>query len=131
MAKTDEKQESCASGLAPNVVLACSGASDVGELTDLAARKLAAEGVATMLGLAGISGGVSAIVNAARAAPVRLAIDGCPIDCAERFSNWLAWVRSSTCDSPTWAWTGVCPRSPINGSRPWSTAKMRLGGQIL
>lgn len=79
-----EKQESCTSGKAPTVVFACSGASDVGEITDLAARKLAAEGTATMLGLAGISGGVSGIIASAKAAPVRLAIDGCPVDCARK-----------------------------------------------
>ena len=84
MAGKDKKQESCTSGEAPNVVLACSGASDVGEITDLAARKLAAEGVATMLGLAGISGRVSGIVASAKAAPARLAIDGCPVDCARK-----------------------------------------------
>ena len=84
MAGKDKKQDSCTSGDAPSVVLACSGASDVGEITDLAARKLAAEGVATMLGLAGISGRVSGIVASAKAAPARLAIDGCPEDCARR-----------------------------------------------
>jgi uncharacterized metal-binding protein len=77
-------QESCTSGDARNVVFACSGASDVGEITDLAARKLAAEGGATMLGLAGISGGVSATIAGAKAAPARLAIDGCPVDCARK-----------------------------------------------
>ena len=84
MAGKDEKQDSCTSGDAPSVVLACSGASDVGEITDLAARKLAAEGAATMLGLAGISGRVSGIVAGAKAAPARLAIDGCPVDCARK-----------------------------------------------
>ena len=84
MAGKDKKQDSCTSGDAPNVVLACSGASDVGEITDLAARKLAAEGAATMLGLAGISGRVSGIVASAKAAPARLAIDGCPVDCARK-----------------------------------------------
>jgi len=84
MAGKDEKQDSCTSGDAPSVVLACSGASDVGEITDLAARKLAAEGVATMLGLAGISGRVSGIAASAQAAPARLAIDGCPVDCARK-----------------------------------------------
>ena len=84
MKRKEKTQDSCTSGDAPNVVLACSGASDVGEITDLAARKLAAEGVATILGLAGISGCVSGIVASAEAAPARLAIDGCPVDCARK-----------------------------------------------
>ena len=84
MAGKDKKQDSCTNGSALNVVFACSGASDVGEITDLAARKLAAEGVATMLGLAGISGRVGGIVASAKAAPARLAIDGCPVDCARK-----------------------------------------------
>jgi uncharacterized metal-binding protein len=84
MAGKDKKQDSCNSGSAASVVFACSGASDVGEITDLAARKLAAEGAAAMLGLAGISGRVSGIVASAKAAPARLAIDGCPVDCARK-----------------------------------------------
>jgi len=82
MAETSNQPTCC--GAAPKVIFACSGASDVGEITDLAARKLAAEGVATMLGLAGISGRVSGIVASAKAAPARLAIDGCPVDCARK-----------------------------------------------
>ena len=79
-----KEQDACTSGDAQTVVFACSGASDVGEISDLTARELAAEGWASMLGLAGISGGASEIIAAAKAAQTRLAIDGCPVDCAKK-----------------------------------------------
>ena len=80
---TDEaKKPSCACDAAPKLIFACSGAADVGHLSDLAARKLTAEGVGKMFCLAGIGGRVSGIMETTRAAAAVLAIDGCPLDCA-------------------------------------------------
>jgi len=73
----------CGCGTAPRLIFACSGAADVGHLSDLAARKLSAEGSGKMFCLAGIGGRVSGIVATTEAAAAVLAIDGCPLDCAK------------------------------------------------
>ena len=78
----ESTKPSCACDAAPKLIFACSGASDVGEATDLAARKLAAEGVGKMFCLAGIGGRVSGIMETTKSAAAILAIDGCPLDCA-------------------------------------------------
>ncbi|TWU37756.1 DGC domain protein [Novipirellula aureliae] len=82
MDNTENQKNSCACSEAPKLIFACSGAADVGHVSDLAARKLSAEGVGKMFCLAGIGGRVSGIVETTRAASSILAIDGCPLDCA-------------------------------------------------
>jgi uncharacterized metal-binding protein len=66
------------------LVYPCSGAADVGEIADRAARRLDAENVAWMSCLAGIGGRVSSLMANAAAAPALIAIDGCPLDCAKK-----------------------------------------------
>lgn len=68
----------------PPLVYSCSGAADVGEIADRAARRLDAENAAWMSCLAGIGARVSGLMASAAAAPVLLAIDGCPQDCARK-----------------------------------------------
>jgi uncharacterized metal-binding protein len=68
---------------APTLVFACSGAADVGAISDRAARKLTAEGAGKMYCLAGIGGRVPGIIKTTQAAEKILAIDGCPIDCTK------------------------------------------------
>lgn len=65
------------------LIFACSGAADVGEISDKAARKLTRDGLGRMFCLAGIGGGVQPIINAAKSASLLLAIDGCELDCAK------------------------------------------------
>ena len=80
----ESKKPSCACDAAPKLIFACSGAADVGHISDLAARKLTAEGVGKMFCLAGIGGRVSGILETTRAAAAILAIDGCTLDCARK-----------------------------------------------
>ena len=68
----------------PALVYPCSGAADVGEIADRAARRLDADNAAWMSCLAGIGGRVSGLMASAAAAPALLAIDGCPQDCAKK-----------------------------------------------
>ena len=75
---------SCGCGIAPKLVYSCSGAADVGELCDKAARTLAREGVGKMYCLAGVGGGVDVMVANARAAAATLVLDGCDKDCARK-----------------------------------------------
>ncbi len=74
----------CACGAAPKFVFSCSGAADVGEVADQAARLLSREGSLKMFCLAGIGGRVSGIVKSAEAASRIVAIDGCPLNCASK-----------------------------------------------
>ena len=71
----------CCGGV--KLIYACSGAADVGALSDGVARKLAKEGYATkMTCLAGIGAGLSGYIESAKGAESNIAIDGCQIACA-------------------------------------------------
>jgi len=83
MSQADKPAEACC-GPGPKLIFACSGAADVGKISDLAARKLTAEGAGKMFCLAGIGGRVSGIMETTRVATAILAIDGCPLDCAKK-----------------------------------------------
>jgi len=75
-------QQSCSCSSGPKLIFACSGAADVGEIADRAARKLTQDGVGKMFCLAGIGGRVPGIIKSTEAAAAILAIDGCPLNCA-------------------------------------------------
>ena len=67
--------------LAP-LIFSCSGAADVGELADRAARALTRAGHGKMFCLAGVGGAVPNILEQTGMASRILAIDGCPTACA-------------------------------------------------
>ncbi len=77
----DNKENICSA--APTLIFACSGAADVGAISDQAARKLTADGAGKMYCLAGIGGHVPAIIKTTKEAEKILAIDGCPLDCTK------------------------------------------------
>ena len=79
MAET--KDNLCSGG--PTLIFACSGAADVGGLSDLAARRMTSEGAGKMYCLAGIGGRVKGIMQTTENAGHILAIDGCPLDCVK------------------------------------------------
>jgi uncharacterized metal-binding protein len=74
----------CACESSSTLIFACSGAADVGAVTDWAARELTEEKCAKMFCLAGIGGRVQPIMDATRAAKRLVALDGCPLDCARQ-----------------------------------------------
>jgi uncharacterized metal-binding protein len=74
----------CACQSAPKLIFPCSGASDVGGLSDRAARQMTLEQVGKMYCLAGIGGRVKGIMETTREAAKILAIDGCPQECARK-----------------------------------------------
>ena len=78
-----DQGKSCSCSGAPKLIFPCSGGSDVGEITDRAARKLTKDGAGKMYCLAGIGGRVSGIMASTESAAAILAIDGCPLDCAK------------------------------------------------
>ena len=78
----------CSSG--KNVLLyACSGAANVAEVADLAARQLAAQGVGKMFCLAGLGAEIPAMVQTAKDADLNLILEGCPMDCAKKIFDRL------------------------------------------
>ncbi len=82
---SDEPKCTCGCSVGPTgLVYSCSGAADVGEIADRAARKISRETNVKMSCLAGIGGRVSGLLANAAAAPVLLALDGCPHDCAKK-----------------------------------------------
>lgn len=71
----------CAGG--PKLIFACSGAADVGEISDRAARKMTQDGIGAMFCLAGVGGKVAGILKKTGSASQILAIDGCELDCVK------------------------------------------------
>ena len=69
---------------ASKLIFSCSGAADVGEISDRTARKLTKDGVGKMFCLAGVGGKVGAIVEATKSASQILAVDGCGVDCVKK-----------------------------------------------
>ena len=79
MNTADSKSTPCTA--ASTLIFACSGAVDVGQIADQAARALSRDGAGKMFCLAGIGGRVPVILETTEAADRILAIDGCPISC--------------------------------------------------
>ena len=69
---------------APKLVFPCSGASDVGGLSDRAARQMTLDQTGKMYCLAGIGGRVEGILANTKAAARVLVIDGCEQECARK-----------------------------------------------
>ena len=65
------------------MIFACSGAADVGEIADRAARELTKNGLGKMFCLAGVGGRVAGIMKKTGDASDILAIDGCDLDCTK------------------------------------------------
>jgi len=65
----------------PLMILACSGASNVGQLSNQAAVELTREGFGQMFCLAAIGAHLSKFVNYAQKVPSMVAIDGCSVGC--------------------------------------------------
>lgn len=78
----NEEKKHCCGPLRVKLVFACSGASDVGGISDQAARRIGRSKVAIMSCVAGIGAQVPELLDTARAAVGILAIDGCGRDCA-------------------------------------------------
>jgi uncharacterized metal-binding protein len=82
----NKKNNNCLCGAAEYMVLACSGVSDVGHITDLVARKLRDNGVRKMNCLAVVGAGIEKSIEDFKKKNI-LVIDGCPIDCGKRIMD--------------------------------------------
>ena len=81
---TMNSQPQCSCTTAPKLIFPCSGASDVGGLSDQAGRQMTLDGTGKMYCLAGIGGRVEGIMTNTRGAARVLVIDGCPQECARK-----------------------------------------------
>jgi len=81
---TQSTQTQCTSQAAPNLIFPCSDASDVGGLSDRAARQMTLDLTGKMYCLAGIGGRVEVILANAQAAAKVLVLDGCRGECARK-----------------------------------------------
>jgi len=77
-------QPQCSCTTAPKLVFPCSGASDVGGLSDRAARQMTLDLMGKMYCLAGIGGRVEGIMANTKEAARVLVIDGCKEECARK-----------------------------------------------
>jgi uncharacterized metal-binding protein len=66
------------------LIFACSGAADVGEIADRAARKLTKDGTGRMFCLAGVAARKDGIMKTTETASKIVAIDGCSLDCVKK-----------------------------------------------
>ncbi|MGC8865471.1 MAG: putative zinc-binding protein [Bacteroidales bacterium] len=79
----NKEKSGCLYGVDEYMVLACSGACDLGQITDLVARKLRDNKVRKMNCLAVIGAGIEPSIEAFKAKNI-LMLDGCPTDCGKR-----------------------------------------------
>ena len=80
--ETNEKK-SCLCGTSEFNVVSCSGASDLGQISDLVARRLRDNNVRKMNCLAMIAIDDKTLINSFQSANV-LVIDGCAVDCGRK-----------------------------------------------
>ncbi len=66
------------------LIFSCAGSSNVGQIANQAAIRLAQEGEGRYFCLAGIGGHVSGMIESTKAGKLLMAIDGCPVGCAKR-----------------------------------------------
>jgi uncharacterized metal-binding protein len=86
----EEQKSSCACGSEGKnrVIYSCSGiGSNVGQLANAAACRLASEGYGGGSCLAGVGGGIEKLVDIGKAADERIVIDGCPVACAKKIMD--------------------------------------------
>jgi uncharacterized metal-binding protein len=75
--------QDCCAGNGNIMILACSGGSNVGQLSNQAAVELTQEGFGKMFCLNGIGGHLDGFVQSAKDVPQMVAIDGCGLGCAK------------------------------------------------
>ena len=76
-------QDSCCCAGGVKTLLACSGASNVGQITNEVAKTLDIEKQGRFFCLAGVGGHISSMVASVEGSDKVLVIDGCPVACAK------------------------------------------------
>jgi uncharacterized metal-binding protein len=86
----EEQKSSCSCGAERKnrIIYSCSGiGSNVGQLANAAACRLAREGYGGGSCLAGVGGGIEKLISVGRSADERIVIDGCPVGCAKKIMD--------------------------------------------
>jgi uncharacterized metal-binding protein len=66
------------------IIFSCAGSSNVGQIANQTAIKLAQNGMGNYFCLAGIGGHVSGMIESTKAGKMVIAIDGCPVACGKK-----------------------------------------------
>lgn len=86
--KQQQSPCSCGADGKTRIIYACSGiGSNVGQLANAAACRLAREGFGRGSCLAGVGGGIEKLIGIGKTADERIVIDGCPVACAKKNMN--------------------------------------------
>ena len=75
--------QDCCQPTVATMILACSGSSNVGQLSNQAAIELTQEGFGKLSCLAGVGAHLSGFVQSARDIDQLVVIDGCEVGCAK------------------------------------------------
>ena len=78
------EEKKCMCGSSDVRVVACSGASNVGQIANQAALDLAKAKVVGFFCLAGVGAHIKGMVKSGKEADLMVAIDGCPVQCAAK-----------------------------------------------
>jgi len=78
-----QEKSSCLCRVSEYIVFACSGARDLGQITDIVARRLRDNGVRKMNCLAVVGAGIEKSIENFKTKNI-LMLDGCPIDCGKK-----------------------------------------------
>lgn len=79
----NKQNSGCMCGSGEFIVIACSGSCDLGQVTDIVARKLSDNKIRKMNCLAAVAADVKPTIEAFKAANLLL-LDGCPVDCGKK-----------------------------------------------
>jgi uncharacterized metal-binding protein len=77
-------QERCLCEQNDILIFSCAGSSNVGQIANQTAIRIAQEGIGRHFCLAGIGGHVSGMIESTRAGKILVAIDGCSVSCAKK-----------------------------------------------
>ena len=77
-------ENSCSCSSDECLILACSGASNVGQLTNEVAKRLSMEGLGKFFCIVGVGAHISGMVESVRGTKKILVLDGCPAQCAKK-----------------------------------------------
>lgn len=79
-----KNDESCLCKSSKVLIFSCSGGSNVGQLSNQAAVELTRSGKGRLVCLAGVGAHLSGMIESAKAGDLIVAIDGCPVKCAQK-----------------------------------------------
>ncbi|MBK8807541.1 MAG: putative zinc-binding protein [Bacteroidales bacterium] len=77
------EKKTCLCGNGEYIVVACSGACDLGQVTDLVARKLRDNKIRKMNCLAAVGADIQPTIEMFKSSNLLL-LDGCPVDCGKK-----------------------------------------------